>query len=162
MSDSFTEQLVKQNATASAVLKRVAVVLGIILCVVIMIAVPIFFILPAAGIFALMYLWKRFGSVEFEYIYYNGEIDIDKIMGKEARKRVVSISAKDMTILAPTGSGELNRFMQLKTYDCSSKSGARTYEAITKLKEQDVRVIFEPNDEILQGMRYLAPRKVIL
>jgi len=67
-----------------------------------------------------------------------------------------------MEVLAPTGSPELRPYQELKVYDCSSKTENKTYEIVAKLKEQNVRIIFEPNDTILQGMRFYAPRKVFL
>ncbi len=162
MGDSYTEQLVKQKASSTIMLKKIGLIIAIIICAVIAMAVPALVVLPALGIFGLFYLWRRWSSVEYEYIYFNGELDIDRIMGQEARKRLISISAKDMEILAPTGYGELQRYQNLKVYDCSSMTGNKTYEIVAKLKDQNVRVIFEPNDTILQGMRFYAPRKVFL
>lgn len=162
MSDSYTEQLVKQNTSSEMILKKVGLIIGIIACILLAMVLQFLAILPAIGIVGLIYLWRRWSSVEYEYLYFNGELDIDRIMGREARKRVFSTSAKDMEILAPTGAGELYPYQNLKVYDCSSKTGNKTYEIVAKVKDQNVRVIFEPNDKILQGMRFYAPRKVIL
>ena len=162
MGDSYTEQLVRQNASSATMLKKVGLIIAIIVCGFIAMFIPFLIILPAFGIMGLVYLWRRWSSVEYEYLYFNGELDIDRIMGMEARKRVISVSAKEMEVLAPTGSIELQPYQNLKVYDCSSKTGNKTYEIVTKLKDQNVRVIFEPNDIILQGMRFYAPRKVFL
>lgn len=162
MGDSYTEQLVRQNASSATMLKKVGLIIAIVICVFIAMFIPVLVILPAFGIMGLIYLWRRWSSVEYEYLYFNGELDIDRIMGMEARKRVVSVSAKEMEVLAPTGSIELQPYQNLKVFDCSSKTGNKTYEIVTKLKDQNVRVIFEPNDTILQGMRFYAPRKVFL
>ena len=162
MSDSYTEQLVKQSASSEIMFKKIGLIIAIIICALIAVFVPVLVIIPALGIVGLIYLWKRWSCVEYEYLYFNGELDIDRIMGREARKRLISISAKDMEVLAPTGSGELQIYQNLKVYDCSSKTGNKTYEIVAKLKDQNVRVIFEPNDTILQGMRFYAPRKVFL
>ena len=162
MSDSYTEQLVKQNASSTMMFKKIGLIIAIIICALIAIVVPVLVIIPALGIVGLIYLWRRWSSVEYEYLYFNGELDIDRIMGREARKRLISISAKDMEVLAPTGSAQLQPYQSLKVYDCSSKTDNKTYEIVAKLKDQNVRVIFEPNDTILQGMRLYAPRKVFL
>ena len=162
MGESYTEQLVKQKTSGQTMLKKAGLIVALMILEVIAMIIPVLIVLPALGIMGVWYLWKRWSSVEFEYIYYNGEIDIDRIMGREARKRVFSASAKEMEVLAPTGSDQLRPFQNLKVYDCSSNTGNKTYELVAKVKDQNVRVIFEPNDEILQGMRYYAPRKVIL
>lgn len=162
MGESYTEQLVKQKTSTQTMLKKAALIVAFIISIIVVMVVPVLAILPAIAIMVIWYFWKRWSCVEFEYIYYNGEIDIDRIMGREARKRVFSASAKEMEVLAPTGSDQLRPFQNLKVYDYSSNTGNKTYELVAKMKDQNVRVVFEPNDEILQGMRYYAPRKVIL
>ncbi len=175
MGENYVEQLVKQKMTG----KTLMIVVGLVaLCFICAVAGFIFGVLPIALviIFIVYYFGKRFTSIEYEYVYYNGEIDIDRISGREARKRFISISAKDMEILAPSGSSALQPYQNLKVYDCSSNTGAHTYEVVAKKKvtgskkksnatdgnEPLVRVVFEPNKEILDGMRLYAPRKVLL
>ena len=52
------------------------------------------------------------------------------------------------------------RYANLKTIDCSSNTGAKTYEIVGTRKGQLVRVIFEPSQKLVDGIRLLAPRKV--
>ena len=108
-----------------------------------------------------VYIWKRF-DLEYEYIYYNGDIDIDVIKGKIKRKRMFSVNAKTLEVLAPTGSIELQQFSNLKSYDCSTNTGNQTYEMVFMKGDRKVKVIFEPKESIVQGMRLFAPRKVFL
>ena len=162
MGDSYTEQLVRQNASTEILMRKVLMIVGIVVLFFVSMIIPFLSIVPVIGIVALIYLWGRWKCVEYEYIYFNGELDVDRILGMEARKRVITISAKEMEVLAPTGSPELRPYQQLKVYDCSSKTENKTYEIVAKLKGENVRIIFEPNDIILEGMRFYAPRKVFL
>ena len=162
MGDSYTEQLVKQKTSTKTMLKKFGLIVALVISILLVFVIPFLAILPVIAIVVIGFLWKRWSCLEYEYIYYNGEIDIDRIMGMESRKRVFSTSAKDMEVLAPTGSIELQPFQNLKVFDYSSNSGNATYELVAKAKDQNVRVIFEPNDTILQGMKYYAPRKVFL
>jgi hypothetical protein len=67
-----------------------------------------------------------------------------------------------MDFMAPTGAPELYRFQNLKKLDFSTKTpGNKTYTMIALHKGQKVQVIFEPNEEILKGIRDLVPRKII-
>ena len=161
MGEAFVEQLVPQKTTGKTMLKLAGL---IALCVV---SLPIglstgFFVLPLILIFVVFYFWKRLSYIEYEYIYCNGELDIDRIAGMESRKRFISIDVRDMEILAPSGASALQPYQNLKVYDCSSNTGAHTYEVVAERKGQKVRVIFEPNKEILDAMRLLAPRKVMM
>ena len=158
MGDSFTEQLVRQKTSTQTMMKKALLIVAFVILIIIAMMIPVLVFLPVLGMMGVWYLWKRWDCVEFEYSYYNGELDIDRIMGREARKRVFSVSAKEMEVLAPTGSDQLRPFQDLKVLDCSSNTGSQTYELVAKVKEQNVRVVFEPNDVILQGMRNYAPR----
>lgn len=162
MNEFYTEQLVKQKATLSTMIKKSAVVVFVIVIFLVALlislaAIPLFIGAVALAVF----LWKRF-NLEFEYLYYNGDLDIDKIMGMQKRKRVFSANVKTMEVIAPSGSFELQQYQNLKKYDCSTNSGNKTYEMVIPHKGQKVRVIFEPNEKILQDLRRWEPRKVIL
>ncbi len=162
MSEFYTEQLVKQKATLQTMIKRAAIVAFVIMmlmfCLIISLAAfPLFLAACALAVF----LWKR-TYLEFEYLYCGGEIDIDKIMGMQKRKRVLSADVKGMDILAPVGSPELYRYKDLKVIDCSTNSENKAYEMITTKKGQKVRVIFEPKEEILKHMKMYDSRKIIL
>ena len=162
MNEFYTEQLVKQKATLSTMIKKSAVVVFVIVMFLVALlislaAIPLFIGAVALAVF----LWKRF-NLEFEYLYYNGDLDIDKIMGMQKRKRVFSANVKTMEVIAPSGSFELQQYQNLKKYDCSTNSGNKTYEMVIPHKGQKVRVIFEPNEKILQDLRRWEPRKVIL
>ena len=92
-----------------------------------------------------------------------GDLYIDKIMSQSSRKRVLVTSVKEMELVAPVNSYEVQNFQNLKTLDYSSNEpNAVVYVLVTKNKEERVKVLFEPNQKILDGMKYMAPRKVIL
>ena len=159
MNESYIEQLIKQKTTAATRVKKAAIslliLLGLVLCWISIAAFPLFLGLVALTV----WLLKR-TSLEYEYLYYAGDIDIDKIMGRQKRKRVLSTDIKNMEVLAPTGSVELQRYQDLKVVDCSSNTGNPTYEMVVMMKGQKVRVKFEPKEEIVDGMRMYDPRKV--
>ncbi len=162
MGEYYTEQMVEQKATLQTMIKRAAIVVFVIMmfmvCIIISLAAfPLFLGSCALAV----YLWKR-SNLEFEYLYYSGDLDIDKIMGKQKRKRVFSTDIKNIEIVAPTGAPELYRYKDLKTYDCSTNSGNKTYEMVITKKDQKVKVMFEPKEEILKSMKMYEPRKIFL
>ena len=161
MGENYTEQLVRQNATSQTKLKRLALIAVLSVMVTATIAIPMLFTLTFAYVLFLIYIWKRF-NLEYEYIYYNGDIDIDVIKGMTKRKRMFSVNVKTLEVMAPTGHIELQQFSNLKTYDCSTNTGNKTYEMVFMKGERKVKVVFEPNETIIQGMRMFAPRKVFI
>ena len=101
-------------------------------------------------------------NVEYEYLYVNGELDIDIILNKAKRKRKFSAAINDVELLAPAGAPELGQYQNVKVKDFSSgNKQVRRYVLVVTNKGEMTKVIFEPNDTIIEGYSMMAPRKVI-
>ncbi len=162
MNDFYTEQLVKKRTTGTfVVIKGVMIGLTIVSFLAI-VMVPFGMILPVIMVAADIFIFRG-QDLEFEYLYVNGDLDIDKIMGRAKRKRVFSAVIADLEMLAPSNSDEVKRIQTDKTLNFSSfVPENKTYDLIVLQNGQKIRVIFEPNDVILNGYKMLAPRKVVI
>ena len=162
MSDYYTEQLVKQKAKASSMIAKTALIAVTVLSFFLVLLFPMAMIIPVIMVVVDIVLFKRF-DLEFEYLYVNGDLDIDKIMAKQKRKRVFEMNVNDMEVIAPAGAPELRQYQGLKSENYSScTAGAKLYEMVVIQNGTKKRIIFEPNSVILDGLRMLAPRKVFL
>jgi len=162
MSDFYTEQLVKRQPTAAAAAAKAGLIGLTVLSVIGVFLLPILFVVLLAVIIVDFFLLPRL-NVEYEYLYVNGDLDIDIIMNKQKRKKKFSMNINDMEMMAPAGAGEIKNFQTTKTYDFSSgNADSKKYEMVVADNGQKVRVVFEPNQTILDGMRMLAPRKVMI
>ena len=123
------------------------------------------FLIVVAFLIADYFLLPTF-DLEFEYLYVNGELDVDKIMSRQKRKRVLSVDVKELEIMAPSESHALDSYnnrQNIKTYNFSSLDPQhKTYTMIVKGDKEMKRVIFEPNEVILKDMKRIAPREVNL
>lgn len=161
MSDYYTEQLVKKKADAKDRMIKIGLILLTLLSVVIVYFFPLGIILPVLVIILDVFLFRRM-NVEFEYLYVNGELDIDIILNKAKRKRKFSAAINDVELLAPAGAPELGQYQNVKVKDFSSgNKQARRYVLVVTNKGEMTKVIFEPNDTIIEGYSMMAPRKVI-
>lgn len=166
MSDLYTELIVKRKKTAADTVKKALLIAGTVVGVLAFFTMGIIglVILVAFGV-ADYFLLPTF-DVEYEYIYVNGELDVDKIMSKQKRKRVYSMDIKKLELMAPSNSHVLdyhNQNKNLKTLDFSSgEEGAKTFTMIVKGEKGMEKVIFEPNDVIVKDMKRIAPREVNL
>ena len=162
MSDFYTEQLVKKKPEGKDIIIKILLVFCTVLSFFFVLLLPFLLILPVLMIVLDYFMFRRL-DLEYEYLYVNGDLDIDKIMGKQKRKRVFSMNVNDMDLLAPLGAGELNQYRTGKVLDFSSHMpNARCYVMVITKDGHQTKVIFEPEQVILDGMRMLAPRKVIL
>lgn len=160
MKDFYMEQLVKRKNTKRTVffiillLIAAGITLPLIMTSIFFIFAPIFLVLVAIAFF-------KMTDVEYEYIYFNGNIDIDKIMAKQFRKHLVSAKFQEIEVIAPTGSLEIQQYRKVKKYNYSSrKKGKKTYQMVVNHRGKRARIVFEPKEELLTEMKLAAPRKV--
>ncbi|MEG0109202.1 MAG: DUF6106 family protein, partial [Lachnospiraceae bacterium] len=161
-SDYYTEQLVKRKTPALANMGKIGLICLTAFSCYLVFMVPVAVILPVIMVVVDVFFFKRM-DVEYEYLFVNGDLDIDKIMSKAKRKRVFAFNVNEMEILAPSGSAEMRLYQNIKPSDYSSQvPGHATYEMVVLKNGSKFRIIFEPNQVILDGMRMMAPRKVVL
>ena len=161
MDDFYTEQLIKKQADSKDTLKKAGMIVLTILSVLLVFAVPVGIIFPVVMIVADVLVFSNM-NVEYEYVFVNGDLDIDKIMNKSRRKRMFSVDADQMELLAPVGAVELMQYKKVRTYEYTSgKNHAEIYALIASNKGELCKVLFEPNETIIEGFFVKAPRKVI-
>lgn len=166
MNESYAEWLVKQKTSPLAYLAR-GLMIVILLISIVMSVSPFFGVL---GVIALTlaaagtYFVFRNTGIEYEYLYVSGQLSVDKIMGKAARKKVCDIPMEDIQIIAPLGADQLKEYGHStgKTLDFTShQPGSKVYQAVYTQSGQTVRMNFEPNDKMLTCFRQTAPRKIV-
>lgn len=166
MSDLYTELLVKKEKTAKDTLMKVGLIGGTVLF-----ALAGLFVHPLLWIglviFAILdYLLLPKTSLEYEYLFVNGEMDIDVIMSQQRRKRVFSFNMKDVDLMAPLKSHRMdyyNNNQKMKVLDFSSGNDThKRFCAVMRKDNDNCRVILEPDDHLANLMRNSAPSKVFL
>lgn len=160
MSDFYTEQLIKKQPNTKDTLKKVGLIVLAIASVLVVFVFPFGILIPIVVIALVVILFTRL-DVEYEYLYVNGDLDIDKIMHKSKRKRVFSTNVKEMELLAPVGDYHLDQYRNAKVLDLSSSAqSANLYAMVVAHKGGMTKLIFEPNETIIEGIFLMAPRKV--
>ena len=116
----------------------------------------------AAGTGVLCYLAKMRTVVEFEYLYCDKEISIDKILNKCKRKKVGTFEIDKMEIFAPVNSYHLDEYRKrtVKEYDYSTAAASQPEKRYAMYYNGDSKIILEPNEELIKAIRNVAPRKV--
>ena len=161
MNEFLTEQLVKRTQSIATTFKKAGLIAVTTILVILGLFIPLVIWVATIMILVDVFLFKRM-NVEFEYVFFNGDLDIDKIMNMQSRKRVFSVNIKDVELVAPVGDSQLHAFENKKALDFSTQNPAdKTYTMIASYKGETVKVLFNPNEKILKGMQYLAPRKVV-
>lgn len=101
-------------------------------------------------------------DLEYEYLYVDKQISIDKVMAKTKRKAVAKYDVDKMEILAPLKSHELDKFnmREVKTSDFSSGIETQPEKRYAFYYDGKEKVIIEPSEEFIKAIYNVAPRKV--
>lgn len=163
MSDLYTELLVQRKS--SAVLKVLKVVMAVLTAITAVLALfsMNLFIIIAAFVFAIAFvLAGQNADVEFEYLHVNNEIDVDKILNKNKRKRLMTIDLKSVEVAAPQGSHALDSYRRLKVVDCSAKDPAeKPYVLICKVDKEMKQVLLQLDQKMIKNLKECMPRKLV-
>ena len=99
MSDSYVECLVKaKQPTWAKILKVLLIALTVLSCLVMFVFIIFLPVALAAGVGA--YFLNMYTDLEYEYLYLDKELSVDKIMAKSKRKRVGTYSLDRMEVFA--------------------------------------------------------------
>ncbi len=124
----------------------------------------IIFLIAGAVMAVCCYIFLPRLDVEYEYLYVNGELDVDAIYSKQKRKRIASYDMAELEILAPSTSHALDSYLNqqgTKVRDFTSRAPQTQSYTLVFSKEGKRDIIkVELNDTILGDIRRIAPRKV--
>ena len=166
MSNLYSELLVKRERTIKdsitkyglIVLTAIAVIAGLIITPLIWIAAV------ALGIACYFVIPKT--DVEYEYLFINGDFDIDMIMSKTKRKKVKSFKLSESDLAAPLDSHRMDYYngnQNMKVLDFSSGNPEhKRFGVITRLDGNLCKIILESDEALAQAMKNSAPSKVFL
>jgi len=162
MNQLYAEAGVKRKETMASLALRTLLVIGIVVGVMLLFLGGLYGILGVAIVVVMVLLFPRL-NLEFEYVFVDGQIDFDRIMGKTKRKTLLRIDMEQVEIIAPVGSHALDGYthIQLEKKDFSSgDKNIKPYIIIVKKGEQKLRIAFEPNEKMLAMIKQKSPRKI--
>ena len=160
--DNYCEQIVEKKMTSADMIRIVIISLALILGASACMFIAIFFRISFPIIFSVGLLglgvWIVSGlNVEYEYIVTNNEMDIDKIIGRRKRKRMITVDLSkaddfggyppeeeidaDTTVHATTGLEKNAHYLLVEHNDYGK-----------------VKVIFNPNEKMREAIAQEVPK----
>ena len=165
MNDAYAEWLVKRKTPAINHVLKVAIIVVLVFSILLaMMNLAGIILMTVVGIAAYFVIPQL--NLEFEYLVVNDQITIDKVMGRSKRKKAWEGNLEQIQVIAPVDAYQVkdyDRVQGLKVLDFTShQPGARVYGIIHQDGSSTTKVLFEPNDKILNVLRQKGPRKVLL
>lgn len=114
----------------------------------------------AAGVGA--YFIGLRSMIEYEYTYFDKELDVDVIYSMQKRKHLKTYDLTQLEVLAPAGSYHLDSFKNrdIKARDFSTHVPENERNVYVMYVGGNEKVIFEPTPELIKTIANIAPRKV--
>ena len=161
MSDTYVECLVSAGRSKTA--KTIAMglfVLTVFLALATLWIAPALFLAIITGIAG--YVVFANSNQEFEYLYLDKEITVDRIIAQSRRKRVATYTVDRIEVFAPIRSWHLDNYRNrdVKTVDYSIGEELEPDERYVMYYEGGAKVIFSPSQEFVKALISVAPRKV--
>ena len=163
MTDHFTEHLVKKVPTGQENTKKYLLIFAAVALIAITVFLAIFtgwmiiLAITVGVIYGAYYILSGLG-IEYEYTFTNGELDVDKIIGKRKRLRLISVNAEKFEAF-----GELTDDVEERPDAtlilCSDNTGAGEYYAdLTTEEYGETRLIFTPSEKMVAYIYEALPR----
>ena len=161
MGETYVECLVaKKSSAVMTFLKFFLIMMTVVFVLIGLIYVVGLIVAIVTGIGA--YFATMNANIEYEYLYVDKEISVDKVMAKSRRKKAGTFSVEQMEIFAPLNSHRLDSYRNrdTKTVDYSSGVAAQPERRYMMVCNGGTRVILEPNEAMIKAVQTVAPRKV--
>ena len=162
--ETYIEYLVKKKSGMKEMAIRYACMFLIVLSVVVTVFLmyPPILVITVALWAAYRYLIYPLTDIEYEYLYVDRTLTVDKIMAKEKRKTVATYEIDRLEMLAPADSYRLNEFKnrELKTADFSSGTENTDDMRYVMIYEGGLKIVLDLTKEFVKIIQNNSPRKV--
>lgn len=162
MSELYVECLVKSQTGIVGRLGRILLVmLTVAFGLLTLLGYGIAFIIALLAGVGTYFVWLH-TDIEYDYLYLDKELSIDKVMAKTKRKKVATFELERVEILAPIKSYQLDSYKNrnIKASDYSTKIEEQPDLRYVMYYEGNKKIILSPSPELIKAMKTVAPRKI--
>ncbi len=159
--DTFVEQIVAIKRTG----KTWGAYFGIAFLAIILLTVSLIFLKTLFPVLAALIFYGVFKlysmlNIEYEYIITNSTMDIDKIISKSSRKRVVSFDLSAVQRIDKY-TGALPADVAKDCFFACNKKDENTFVLYYKQEGKPQRAfVFAPNEKMVEGMKKFLPHHI--
>lgn len=127
------------------------------------ILLSLYLLIPAAVLWIIYFFAKRFLDVDYEYIHFNDDLDIDFVMGGISRKNLMSIHLSQVILIAPIDDPQLEEYSHLETVDYSARSPEyKPYVMVCVHKDVKKKVYLQLTEKMLATLKLRIPAKLTI
>lgn len=177
--DVFFEQIIKKKSSPLQKILKIAFIVIAILFIALLVIwaftwltspIPLYSIIGslcigiAFGVAFLTRWYVKRLSIEYEYSITNGDFDIDRILGKSKRDRIISTNCQDFEefgIYDNTAQEKLaHRQFDSKVLSANLDEEPLYYAVVNHNTAGRVLIVIQPNERIISALKKFIPRTV--
>ncbi len=161
MDKGYYEFLVKGKPNTTAkILKVVLVILAVLVILGALLLGNTILIILGIAFGGGAYFASLYTEVEYEYLYLEKELSIDKVFNKERRKHVETLSIDKALVFAPEKSSKLDNYGKVEgkvtDYSCAEdNNGLKKY---VMFYEGNRKILFSLDEEMIKIFKNKCPR----
>ncbi len=160
--DTFFEQIVAIRKNGKAIASLIGIWLLAFVLTALLFLTMILGSLTLLVIAGLLYgAFKLSGlfNIEYEYIVTNGTFDVDKIVNKSSRKRIMSFELSTVSRLEKYNGAQLNNIDAKKVLTACDTSDENTYLLVSEKEGKGVQyLVFSPNEKMQSAIVKFLPK----
>lgn len=104
--------------------------------------------------------------IEYDYCFYNENVEIDKVMNRSRRKRAIKFSTSNIRMIAPENSirisNQLQQYPNTRVTDyTSAEPKDPVYAFILDMQGVSAIIYLEPTQTMMDHMKKLVPDKFV-
>ena len=163
MNETYVECMIKRKISiAMKILKYVIIMMAVFCILVGMLFGSLVFFLFGLILVVIAYFASLNSEIEYEYLYVDRQLSVDKILNKTKRKKIANYEVDRIEILAPLKSHHLDSFKkrEVRVVDYTSGIMKNPDPRYAIYYEGNAKIIFEPSIEMVNAISIIAPRKV--
>ncbi len=170
MESIYFDEIHKKAVTAKTILCNIGLIVAAFLLSFIFVlfsnylmSLTLLFI--AGAFFGAFYLIKT-SNKEYEYIYTDGEIDVDMISGRTRRKRIITLKSEQVTNIEKYTVDSHKRLSTpdvKKTLDLSDGNPHNSYIIMANINSTKTMIILSPSQRLMDAWTpHLRKRRIML
>ena len=161
--DTFFEQIVAIKKTGKTVLTVILIWLGALVLSGLTFFIPFirnFALLAILGIGYGAFKLSSTFNIEYEYIITNGIMDVDKIINKSSRKRVLSFDLTGATRLEKYNPALLNNINPKSVNFICNETDPNAYFMVIDGDKESSYIVFAPDERLQSAIVKYVPKFV--
>lgn len=165
MDGLYAEARTKKKVTTKDTAVKYGIIAGMILCFLLgFLFASAFLLVGGVAFIGLAYYMLPRLSVEYEYVFCDGQLDFDKINGGVKRKNMLRIDFEQLAVMAPKNSHALDGYRHngVEVRDFTSLlDDHKVYGLVVTGGEKNTLIYFEPDEKMIAAMKQKAARKIV-